>query len=108
MYKKVLLYSCATILSFGVCQGASSETLKESVLQALETHPSVEAALRGRDAASATRKEAKSEKKQNLIFFQHYRRKHQLVVFLEITVSAEACPLQGIQPLQVCLKPVRA
>ena len=61
MYKKFLLYSCATILSFGVCQGASSETLKESVLQALETHPSVEAALKGRDAASATRKEAKSD-----------------------------------------------
>lgn len=61
MYKKILLLGFMTSTGLGLCHAAKAETLRESVMMALNAHPSVEAAMAKKEIAEQTRKEARSD-----------------------------------------------
>ena len=58
--KKVLLSSACVLLTSAVTNTAKSETLSEAVGQALNAHPTIEAALQAKEVARETRREQRS------------------------------------------------
>lgn len=58
--RKVLLSSACIVLTGGVFTSAHAETLQEAVGQALNAHPSIEAALQAREIARETKREQRS------------------------------------------------
>lgn len=61
MYKKIVLFGFMVSIVLLPYKVAFSETLQDSVTQALIAHPSVEAALAGKDVAKQTKKEVRSD-----------------------------------------------
>ena len=60
MYRKSIFLGLVTSVALFSCRPVLAETLQESVSMALAAHPSVEAALAGKDIAKENKKEARS------------------------------------------------